>query len=252
MKLSICFVLLTLAAFVFSDAARASELARNPDRMVQLVLYVPSRQELIRLHSAGVEFLFVQLATYPDRYQARDLASFEGNLTMVITAPSAPDSLQVIALNELKGPVWLFVSRIPDVYGCNRLAELKNDVKLFLSSQTYPGGMEIQNLVRITRPLTVVINGAYPDSLAADRMNDLGANVKLSLNLSAYPDQWSVRNVNKIRRKTTLFINKTSSPGSQTEAGYLAQLGENFSVFIGRSFSAQMVVDRLLGALLGQ
>lgn len=252
MKVSMQFVLLFLASFVFSDGARALDLARNPDRMVQLVGYIPSRQELIRLNSAGVEFLFVQLATYPDRYQARDLASFQGNLTMVISAPSAPDSLQVIALNELKGPVWLFVNRIPDVYGCNRLAELKNDVKLFLSSQTYPGGMDIQNVARVRRPLTVVINGSYPDSLAADRMNDFGANVKLSLNLNAYPDQWTVRNVNKIRRKTTLFINRTSSPGSQTEAGYLAQLGENFSVFIGRTFSAQMVLDRLLGALLGQ
>jgi hypothetical protein len=248
MKVFIRLVLFALLSFACSHAVFAS--VRVPDRMVQLVQYVPSRQELIRLNSAGVEFLFVQLATYPDRYQAKDLASFEGNLTMVLSVPTAPDSLQVIALNELKGPVWLFVNRIPDVYGCNRLAELKNDVKLYVMSQTYPGGMEIQNLGRITRPMNVVITGAYPDSMAAERMNSFGANVKLSLNLNAY--QFTVRNINKITRKTTLFINKTSSPGSQTEAGYLAQLTEVFSVFIGRTFSAQMVLDRLLGALLGQ
>jgi hypothetical protein len=57
---------------------------------VQVVRYIPSRQELIRLQSAGVKFLFVQLATYPDRLQARDLASFTGNLTLVIAAPQAP------------------------------------------------------------------------------------------------------------------------------------------------------------------
>lgn len=250
MKVSISFVFFMLLSFACSNDVFASE--RVPDRMVQLVQYVPSRQELIRLNSAGVEFLFVQLATYPDRYQAKDLASFEGNLTMVLSVPAAPDSLQVIALNELKGPVWLFVNKVPDVYGCNRLAELKNDVKLYIMSQTYPGTMEIQNIARITRPMNVVITANYPDTMAADRMNSLGANVKLSLNLNAYPDQWTVRNVNKIARKTTLFINKTSSPGSQTEAGYLAQLTDVFSVFIGRNFSAQMVLDRLLGALLGQ
>lgn len=240
-----------LVSFASFGPVHAAVGSKVPDRMVQLVGYVPTRQELIRLHSAGVEFLFVQLANYPDRYQAKDLATFEGNLTMVISAAAAPDSLQAIALNELRGPVWLFVGKIPDVYGCNRLAELKNDVKLYVASQAYPGSMEIQNMSRITRAMNLVINGAYPDSIAADRMNDLGANVKLSLNLATYPDQFTVRNVNRIKRKTTLFINKTSSPGSSTEAQYLAQLTENFSVFIGRAFSAQMVLDRLLGALVG-
>lgn len=244
------FVFILLLSFACT--APSFGAVRVPDRLVQLVQYIPSRQELIRLNSAGVEFLFVQLANYPDRYQAKDLASFEGNLTMVLSVPAAPDSLQVIALNELKGPVWLFLSKIPDVYACNRLAELKNDVKIYVMTQTYPNSMQIQDMGRITRPMNVVITANYPDSATAEKLNEFGANVKLSLNLAAYPDQWTVRNINKIRRKTTLFINKTSSPGSESEAGYLAQLTDVFSVFIGRSFSAQMVLDRLLGALLSQ
>ena len=256
MRLSMYFVSFVLGLFCCTDAVFALAPMhtpdRTPDRMVQVVQHIPSRQELIRLQGAGVEFLFCQLAAYPDRFQAKDLADYQGHLTMVISAPTAPDSLQSIALNELKGPVWLFVAHMPDVYGCNRLAELKNDVKIYVSTTAYPGSMDLQNLARIQRGLSLVINANYPDSIAADRVNDMAQNVKLTLNLAAYPDQWTVRNTNKITRPTTLFINKTSSPGSSTEAGYLAMLNTNFAVFIGRSFSAQMVLDRLLAALVSR
>jgi hypothetical protein len=116
-------------------------------------------------------------------------------------------------------------------------------------SHVYPGGMDLPNLNRISRPYTLAVSGAFPDAYFADRPNELVASTRLILTTSGYPDQWTVQNTNRIRRATTLFINKASSPSSSTEAGYVSMLNTNFSVFIGRSFSVQWVFDGLLGTL---
>jgi hypothetical protein len=191
----------------------------------------------------------VQLASYPDRFQARDLASFTGNLTLVIAAPQAPDSFQTGALNDLKSPVYLFMQGIPDMWAIDRIAELKGDVKLYIMSQGYPGAMDVANMNRIPRPYTLAVSGAFPDAFSTDRLNELAASASLILSTSVYPDQWTVRNTNRIRRATELFINRASAPWSSTEAEYLSMLNTNFSVFIGRRFSVQWVLDRLLATL---
>jgi hypothetical protein len=252
MRASMLLVLAFLVSFVGSEATFAQAVSRGPDRMVQVVGYVPTRQELVRLESAGIDFLFVSVGAYPDRFQTMDLASYTGNLTLLVTSAAAPDSLQAIALNNLKVPVYLFLSRVPDIYGINRLAELKGDLKLYIMPGAYPGGTDVSNLNRIPRPYTLSITGAFPDTYASDRLNGLSTSTKLILNTSAYPDQFTVRNTNRITRPTTLFINKASSPGSSTEAGYLSMLNANFSVIIGRAFTAQMVLDRLISALVGR
>src|SRR5262245_11362363 len=155
-------VILALAILT-SRASLAFVENAHVDGAVQVVRYIPSRQELIRLQSAGVAFLFVQLASYPDRFQARDLASFTGKLTLVIAGPQAPDSFQTGALNELKSPVYLFMQRIPDMWAIDRIAELKGDVKLYFMSQVYPGAMDVANMNRIPRPYTLAVSGAFPD-----------------------------------------------------------------------------------------
>ena len=221
----------------------------NVNGVVQVVRYIPSHQELIRLQSAGVDFLLVQIATYPERFQARDLASFTGNLTLVIATPQAPDSFQADALNELKSTVYLFLQRIPDMYSIDRLAGLKGDVKLYIMSHVYPGNMDVSNMNRIRLPYTLAVRGAFPDAFAADRLNELAASTRLILTTDVYPDQWTVQNTNRIRRATGLFINKTSSPSSSADAEYLSMLNTNFSLFIGRAFSVQWVLDRLLATL---
>lgn len=222
---------------------------RVPGRIVEVVHYVPSRQELQRLSAAGVEFLFVNLATYPDRFQARDLAQFTGQLTVVIDAPNTPDSFQVMGLNTLTGPVWLLLQRSPDLSGVNRINELQGDVKLFVRTTEYPATNEMGHLNRIARPFTLVISKDYPDNYAVDRLNQLGEGKRVILNVNRYLDAFTLRTINRVTKPVALYINRSGSPGSSQEAGYLAQLNGNFSVFIGRVFSAQSILERLLIAL---
>ena len=187
----------------------------------------------------------MRVAIYPDLLQVRDLRSFTGNLTLVI----APDTFQTDALNELKNPVYHFLQSIQDMYGIDRLGGLKGDVKLYIMSPVYAGSMEVRNMNPISRPYTLAVSGAFPDAFFADCLNELAATTKLILTASFYPDQWTVQNTNRIRRPRTLFINRASIPGSTAEAGYLSMLNTNFSVFIGRAFSVQWVLDGLLATL---
>lgn len=245
----ILFVLLTAVSSLLIPALRAHAEVRVPERLVEVVHYVPSRQEIDRLSNAGVEFLFVALAGYPDRFQARDLAAFRGRLTLVIAAPSAPDSFQVMGLNVLKGPVWLLLARLPDSFGVTRLNELTGDVRLYVRSAEYPSTIDVGYLNRVTRPLTLVVCADYPDTYRVDRLNELAATTKLVLNVNRYPDAWTVRTINKLARTCALYINRSTSPGSGTEAGYLTQLSGNFGVFIGRVFTPESLLERLLIAL---
>jgi len=144
----------------------------------------------------------------------------------------------------LKSPVYLFLQRIPDIYGIDRLAGLKGDVKLYIMSHVYPGNMDVSNMNRIPHPYTLAVSGAFPDAFSADRLNDLAASTRLILTTNAYPDQWTVRNTNRIRRATELFINRVSTPWSSTEAEYLSMPNTNFSLFIGRVFSVQWGAGR--------
>jgi hypothetical protein len=245
----IWFVLLAAVSFAHLAPTFCHAGIKVPGRIVEVVHYVPSRQELQRLSAAGVEFLFVALQTYPDRFQARDLASFTGQLTVIIDAPSTPDSFQVMGLNTLTGPVWLMLSRTPDLAGANRINELTNDVKLYVRTTEYPAVNDMGVLNRIARPFTLVVSKDYPDNYAADKLNQLGEGKRVILNVNRYLDAFTLRTLNRVTRPVALYINRSASPGSSQEAGYLAQLNANFTVFIGRVFSPASVLERLLIAL---
>jgi hypothetical protein len=249
MNRHILFVILTIVSSLGIPSARAEMPVRVPERIVQVVHYVPSRQELQRLSTAGVEFLFVALAGYPDRFQARDLATFSGQLTVVIAAPTTPDNFQVMGLNLLKGPVWMLLGKVPDSFGVTRLNELIGDVRLYVRSAEYLTTLDVGYLNRLNKAPTLVISADYPDTYKIDRLAELNPKTRLVLNVNKYPDAWTVRTLNKLTRPTALYINKSSTPGNSMEAGYLSQLGANFNVFVGRVFSPETLLERLLIAL---
>jgi hypothetical protein len=240
--------LVSLVLGLIVSGAASAEMLR-PAHLVEVLKYVPSRVELARLQTAGVEFLFLSLPGYPDRFQARDLATFTGKLTMLIQTASAPDSFQVMALNLIKSPVYLMLTGYPDSFAVRRLGELQGDVYAYVFANHLPSSMDVRNLNDINSPLTVVASANYPDSFHAARLAEIESGVRVVLNTPSFPDSYSVRTLNTIERPMRLYIDRAVTPGSTFEAQHLAQLDANYSVIMGRTYTAASVLEKMLIAL---
>jgi hypothetical protein len=239
---------LPAAHLVAAGGPDGTDAVRRPDQLVSVMYRYPNRQDVESLTASGVEFLFLSVAQYPDRWQAGELAAFQGTVHTIIATHGAPDTWQVDAVNMLKGKVTLLLSAYPDSFAVDRLQRLGEGVSLYLFAHQHPGSFEATNLNRVGRPLRLVISGGYPDSFAARRLDELADGIRVTLNVVQHPDSWTVNTLNSIKRPMALYIGQVTLPGSW-EAANLAQLAATYTVFLGRSFTAASVLERLLAAL---
>ncbi|MBI4862122.1 MAG: hypothetical protein HY815_17980 [Candidatus Riflebacteria bacterium] len=228
---------------------QGAEPAESPTpRSLQVLTRYPTRDELAALTARSVDCLVLNVARYPQSTESADLASFNGRVLAVIDAGSTPGQEQAQHLAELKGEVALILRSYPGFLSVDYLIRLPGRIGVTLIVGCCPSRSSVEMVNSMKRPVVLVMNGDYPDTWAVDELNRLNPDVRLVFNVQRSLDVFVAETLNKLGRPGTFYVSSPPMQGGG-DPDAVRKLRPEHTIVAGRTYTAETVVDRLVGRL---